>query len=193
MSIERRLRRDLEQEAREIEVDVERNLIAVETRTRRRGSSLLLPVFAGAAVLVAAMLIRFPATPSVGGPSAAPSPVVTPNPFAAIAGTYRATIDAGADPEVAGTWTMDLRRNGVLVLVAPASFTYGSISPTGISYTIEGDRLRTDLFYNDFCPSVGVYAWSLAGERLTLTPVTEACAIREALLATSPWTLSSAP
>ena len=188
MPIDRRLREDLGRDANRIHVDIERNLGAVQARVRHRGPSLLIPAIAAAAVLAIVIGLRFAPPNAIGGPTGTPSASAGANPFEAIAGIYRATLDAPDDASVAGSWTMELRRNGTLVLAPPTTFSYGSIAPSGISYTIEGDRLRTDMFYNDFCASVGAYTWSLRGDVLTLSPASESCAIRKALLATSPWT-----
>ena len=192
MSIDRRLRDELERDAARVSVDVERNLGAVEARSRHRGPALA-PLLAGAALIVAILVIRFGPTDTVGGPSPQPSAAASANPYEPIAGIYRATLESSGESAIDGSWTMELRANGTIVLAPPPSFSYGSVAPSGISYAIDGDRLRTDMFYNDFCSAVGVYTWALRGESLTLTPATEPCALRRALLGTSPWTKLQQP
>jgi hypothetical protein len=187
MSFDRRLRDELERDAARIPVDTERNLGAIEGRMRDRGPSLA-PALIAVSAIVLVVLVRVAPPQSAGGPSSAPSPTPSANPVAEIAGIYRTTLDSADDPKVVGTWTMELRTNGTIVLSPPTSFSGASIPPSGISYSIEADRFRTDMFYNDFCTSVGTYAWSVRSGTLTLTPSVESCALRRTLLATSTWT-----
>jgi hypothetical protein len=192
VSIDRRLRRDLERDAERIHIDVERNLGAVQARARPRGVSTWLPAV-GAAVVLVAIAVRFGTPAPVAGPSVEPSPsggiASRDAGFAAIAGTYRVSLETGAEtPSVSGTWSMRLVDDGEVALTPPATFAGASLAPTGVSFSVSGDRLRTDLFYNDYCRSIGTYTWALASDRLTLVPVDDECAIRRALLGTLPWT-----
>lgn len=199
MSLDQRLRDELQRDADGIGPDVERNLGAVEARARRR-TSIGAPTFlAAAAVIAFAIVIRSQTTPlSSGGSSTAPSPHASSSPAASgiptydtIAGTYTLALDP-ADPaasagHLGGTWTMRLLPDGEMLLSTPQTFVYGSTAPSGLAFSLVGDRFRTNLFYNDYCSSVGVYAWSRAGDRLSFAPVTETCSIRQTLLATAPW------
>ena len=198
MSLDRRLRDELQRDAQRIVPDVERNLGAVEARARRRVSIGTPTLLAAAAVIAVAIVIRVQTAPSsVGGPSqspttsAAPSPALGSPTYDAIAGTYTLSIDpqlpAATSAHLGGTWTMRLLPDGEMLLSTPQTFAYGSIAPSGIAFSLVGDRFRTNLFYNDFCNSVGTYTWSLAGDSLSFAPVTETCTIRETLLATAPW------
>lgn len=193
MSIDRRLRRDLERDAGRIEVDVDRNLGAVEARARHRGPFSLVPVLAAAALIVVAFTLRLAPAPNSGTPTPAPTSSGTTAPtspdYAAIAGTYRVSLEAGLEvDDVTGTWTMQLSEDGEVLLTPPASFAGPSLTPTGIGFALDGDRFRTDLFYNDYCRSVGAYSWTRGAGHLTLAPVDEDCPIRRALLSTTPWT-----
>ena len=203
MSLDRRLRDELRQEAAAIEPDVERQLGAVEAGARRRsgfGASWLL---LAAAIVVAAIILRFPNGQNTGpagpGPSVAPSlgasaSPSTPPSYPQIAGTYAATLDpANATVKkdgVGGTWTMRLEPTGAVVLSPPATFTPGANGLSGIAFSLTGDRFRTDLFYNDYCNSVGNYVWDLAAGRLSFTSVDDTCSIRKTLLTTTPWLTS---
>jgi hypothetical protein len=203
MSLDRRLREELRQEAAALEPDVERHLVAVEAGARRRsgvGASWLL---LAAAIVVAAIILRFPNGQNTGpagpGPSVAPSlgPSGSPSTSASypqIAGTYAATLDpANATVNkdgVGGPWTMRLEPTGAVVLAAPAAFTPGANGLSGIAFSLAGDRFRTDLFYNDYCNSVGNYVWSLAAGRLSFTSVDDTCSIRKTLLTTTAWLTS---
>jgi hypothetical protein len=205
MSLDRRLREELRREAAAIEPDVERHLGAVEARARRRGggigaSTLLL----AAAIVVAAIILRIsdPRLSGEAGSSGSPRPVASSSPspspsapatYPEIAGTYVAMLDS-ADTAVkrdalGGEWTMRLEANGVVFLSPPASFVPGASGLSGIAFSLVGDRFRTNLFYNDYCNSIGTYAWSRAGNTLTFTQVDDTCSIRRTLLATTPWVI----
>jgi hypothetical protein len=200
MSLDRSLREQLRREAAAIEPDVERHLGAVEARARRRGgigpSTLLL----AAAIVVAAIILRVP-DPRLGvGPrsSSPPTPVSSSSPspsapatYPEIAGMYVATLDSANTAVkrdgVSGTWTMRLEPDGVVFLSPPASFVPGASGLSGIAFSLVGDRFRTNLFYNDYCNSIGTYTWSRTGNNLTFTAVDDTCSIRRTLLATKPW------
>lgn len=202
MSLDRRLREELRRAAAAIEPDVERHLGAVEARARRRGGIGGWTLLLAAAIVVAAIILRVPdprigpGPGSSGPPTAAASnpPSATPSvppTYPEIAGTYLATLD-GADAAVkrdgvAGSWTMRLQPDGGIFLSPPASFVPGASGLSGIAFSLTGDRFRTNLFYSTDCNSVGTYAWSRAGNRLTFTPVDDKCSIRRTLLATTPW------
>jgi hypothetical protein len=203
MSLDRRLREELRQLADSIEPDVERRLGAVEARARRRGGIGPSGVLIAAAIIVAALILRVPdhvTTPGSGpgssaqptlGASAAGSPSTPPS-YPQIAGVYLAALDpANATVKkdgVGGAWTMRLDANGAVVLSPPATFLPGVKS--GIAFSLAGDHFRTDLFYNDYCNSVGNYVWHLVDRRLTFTSVDDTCSIRRTLLTTAPWLTS---
>jgi hypothetical protein len=204
MSLDRRLRDELRREAAAIEPDVERQLGAVEARARRRGGIGASTLLLAAAIVVAAVILRVP-DPRLGdgaGSSRSPSPVASSSPspspsapatYPEIAGTYVAMLDS-ADTAVkrdalGGEWTMRLQPEGVVFLSPPASFVPGASGLSGIAFSLVGDRFRTNLFYNDYCNSIGTYAWSRAGNTLTFTQVDDTCSIRRTLLATTPWVI----
>ena len=199
MSLDRRLREELQRDAERVVPDVERNLGAVEARAHQR-ASIGSPALLGAAVVIAAAIVwRFGASPpTTGGPgssgavtsSASPVPSTGPS-YDAIAGTYVLTLDP-ADSTVSkyglgGAWTMRLASDGEIFLSPPASFGSGTSSLSGIAFTIAADRFRNNIFYNDYCSSIGTYTWSIQGSRLAFAPVEENCPIRQALLSTTPW------
>lgn len=200
MSLDRRLRDELQRDADRIVPDVERNLGAVEAHARQRRSSVGGPMLlAAVAVIAIAIVLRVETKaplPAGASSSPGPAPVGSPGPSAtptydAIAGTYALSIDP-ADPaasagNLGGTWTMRLLPDGEMLLSTPATFAYGSISPSGIAFSLVGDRFRTNLFYNDFCNTVGTYTWSLSGGSLSFAPVSETCPIRQTLLSTMLW------
>jgi hypothetical protein len=208
MSFDRRLRGELKRDAAAIEPDVERQLGVVEARARRRGGIGPSAVLVAAAIIVAAVILRLPDRPDAGpgggpspsgfassGPSGSgnvpvPSPS-TPASYPEIAGTYQATLDgansAVAQDALAGMWTMRLEPNGTVLLSPPATFLPGASGLSGVAFSLTGDRFRTNLFYNDYCNSIGNYVWSHGSGRLTFTSVDDTCAIRRTLLVTTPW------
>ena len=214
MSLDRRLREELRQEAAAIEPDVERQLGAVEAGARRRdgvGASWLL---LAAAIVVAAIILRLPNGQATGpagpGPSVAPSLGVsaspsTPASYPQIAGTYTATLDPTdatlVNDGVAGTWTMRLEPTGAVVISGPTSFLVATghvgdrLLPDRRSLPDQPllDQLLLDLGHRlgaAHCASVGNYVWNLAGGRLSFTSVDDTCSMRKTLLTTTPWLTS---
>jgi hypothetical protein len=195
MALDRRLRDELQREAARIEPDVGRGLAAVETRARRHataGLGSLLAAAAAVAVLVVGIQALQSTSPDIEPGGSVPPTRLSPSPGAAgIAGTYRATLDAsdgGAEfADVAGEWMIELRPDGVMLMAPPATFREGSAPQSGVAYSIEGERFRSNLF-QERCNSIGVYAWILDGGVLTLTPVDDDCELRPVVLASAPWT-----
>jgi hypothetical protein len=204
MGLDRRLREELRRDAEQIETDVERNLGAVEARSRRRNALPSTALLVAAAVIAVAVLFRIgePRSDTGDGPASiptAPPPSSVPSPsgpatYPQIAGTYTVSLDP-TDPAVArdglgGLWTMRLQPDGLVLMSPPRTFGPGNSGLTGIAFSLAGDRFRTNLFYNDYCNSVGAYTWVLQAGRLSLTPVDDTCSIRRSLLATTPWNVS---
>jgi hypothetical protein len=197
MSFDRRIRHELERAAELVDADIERNLGAVEARARMRRGSAPTLILAATMTIVALALVRVvPATtPGIevgaslkaNGPSASASSPAEQ----AIAGTWLVSLPASNTEVqrdgVSGDWTLRLRPDGVALLSAPTGFAGGAGSLSGITFSVSGDQFRTDLFYNDFCSSIGTYVWARSGGRLTLTPVADDCAKRRTLLATTHW------
>ena len=186
MSLDRRLREELQREAARIDPDIGRGMGAVEARARRRTTvglgSLLVAATAAVLVIVAVQALQL-APPD--------TPAATAPPSGDLVGTYRATLqpsDGGAElGDVAGRWTMELTPDGVMLVAPPATFREGASVQSGVSYSIDGERFRTNLF-QQLCNSIGDYGWVLDGGTLTLTPVEDDCALRRAVLASTPWT-----
>jgi hypothetical protein len=200
--LDRRIREELQHAADSIQPDVERNLGAVEARVHRGGSVSTSLLLVAAVVVLVVISIRMGGVPNDGtGPGGSAVPSSTPASstsssslpvsYPQIAGTYVVALDpsdaAVKRDGLAGRWTLRLQPDGVALLSAPETFQPGASSLSGITYALAGDRFRTDLFYNDFCSSIGTYAWSLAQGSLRLTPVDETCPIRRTLLSTASW------
>ncbi len=82
---------------------------------------------------------------------------------------------------------MRLEPNGTVLLSAPPTFLPGASGLSGVAFSLTGDRFRTNLFYNDYCNSIGNYVWGSAAGNLAFTSLDDTCAIRRTLLATTPW------
>jgi hypothetical protein len=125
-------------------------------------------------------------------PAITPSIGPVPKLYAQIAGTYTLTLSK-KDPRVreldlAGRYTMRLLPDGVMLLSVPDGFGGEGPSPSGISFRITGTEFTTNAFVNFTCPgSVGIYRWRLDGDRLTFTPLEEACEVRQVLFSSEPW------
>jgi hypothetical protein len=194
MSIETRLRRGLERSANGATDDLVDNLPDALVRGRRRRRVI---VSAKATAIVAGLAVVALGGPRLidavrtGQPAATPSPTVTATDFSAIAGTYTFELsDADgtvAANHMAGTWTIQLKLDGAMELSVPAGFTREGQAPAGNAFTLAASQFRTNLFFSDFCHSVGVYRWSLRGTRLTFTPLSEDCPVRQAIFASQPW------
>jgi hypothetical protein len=196
MPLDERMRETFQRIEASIEPDIERGLRATTERAGGRlvASSLAWVAAAAAVVLVVAVIVRGSMGVDPGGAGSSPgagptSSASAASSYDAIAGSYRVDLAPG-DPNVlelglAGQWTMTLDATGAIDLTPPASFT-GSRA-TGHTFSLDGDSLRTDLYYNDYCDSVGGYRWTRADDELALTPIDDACAIRETLLSTHPW------
>jgi hypothetical protein len=195
MSIDSRLRQGLERSASGATTDLVDDLPDALARGRRRRRVLVAvrattvaAVLAIVAVvgprLVSSIRNEQPAAPT-------PTPSLGATDFSAIAGTYTVELsntDATvAANHMAGTWTIQLGRDGAMQLSIPAGFTREGQTPAGNAFTLAASQFRTNLFYNDFCHSIGVYRWQLRGTRLTFTPLSEDCTVRRAIFASQPW------
>ena len=217
MAFDRRVRDELRGEVERTRPDLDRHLAIVRDRSRDVGASTgpfrraatamvatvqVLAVATLAAVIALVIVLRvippLPPAGGLGGPSpsilsTAPSASEAPSPpdFPAIAGTYSTTLSASnlavSRDRLAGTWTFTLQRNGTMLLVPPQTFPDAANGISGVSFSLDGDRFRSDLFFSDYCQSVGTYRWVLSGARLTLTADGDTCAIRTTLLSTLPW------
>jgi hypothetical protein len=194
MSVERRLREGLERSASAVQPDVGRRLPEAIARGRRRRRARRASLIAGT---VAALAVVGVAVPQVTGlvqriqhPAVRQGQTFTPGPDAVIAGSYTSTLGASSRViranGMAGTWTLRLKANGVLMLSAPRSFRGDLVS---IAFRVQGERFTTNAFVNDpRCSNdVGVYRWQRAGATLVFTPVSDTCALRKALFSSEPW------
>jgi hypothetical protein len=194
MSVERRLREGLERSASAVQPDMGRRLPEAIARGRRRRRARRASLIVGTVAALAAIGVAVPQVTSyvqhVQHPAVSPGPTLRPGPDAVIAGSYtsklRPTSQVIRDNGMAGTWTLRLKPNGVITLVAPGSF-HGDLA--SVAFRVQGDRFTTNALVNDpRCSNdVGVYRWQRAGRTLVFTPVSETCAVRRALFSSQPW------
>lgn len=199
MPLDRRLRDGFDRAASTVDPDVEMHLEqTLQRAARSRTASVAGTVLAAsAATLAFIVVIRLLGAPDggVGGPSpsAQPSPSST-GLNGAVVGTYSVTLNeadtgvATAGLSLVGTWSMTLGPSGAIELIPPASFE-GSRA-TGHTFSLDGSTLRTDLYYNDYCTSIGSYMWDVTADGLTLTVADDACEIRRTILATREWVIA---
>jgi hypothetical protein len=85
---------------------------------------------------------------------------------------------------IAGTWTISADTDGVR-LVSPASFEGSRTSPL----TLAANSLQTVAFSHGLCRGLpgGTYRWARVEPYLVLTPLTDACDARVAVLSSGPW------
>jgi hypothetical protein len=107
----------------------------------------------------------------------------------AVAGKYETRLPT-RDPDVArlevgGFFHLTLTASGNLELNGPWDLNLPG-PPT--TFSVDGDELTTDLLVGFGCETEGTYRWSLDDGELTLTPLGNACDLRDVLLGTRPWT-----
>ena len=202
MSLDRRLRDEFEQEATGIEPQVARRLESVERRARGRRNQVPSVLVLGVLIIGIVVVLRVagpsPETaPGVGGDTGTPQSTLGATPsdsaaYDAIAGAYSVTLDdavaAVKSDGVEGRWTMELRPSGELDLSPPPNFRLGGLPPSGVAFSLSGDRFRTNLYFNEACNSAGTYTWHLAAGALTFAVVDDSCSVRSSLLTSKPWT-----
>jgi hypothetical protein len=153
------------------------------------GRATALAVGLAIVAVVGPRLVGVLRTDQPAGPT--PSQSAAPPDFSSIAGTYTVELtDADATVaanHMAGTWTIELGADGTMQLSIPAGFTREGQDPAGNAFTLAASQFRTNLFYNDFCHSIGVYRWGLRGTRLTFSPLIEDCPVRQAIFASQRW------
>ena len=197
MSLDRRLRDDLDRLAARVQPDVEARLLAsvheARQRTRRRGAAVVL---ASAAVILGAAIVGPAIWEAVLDPRQGVGSDGSPAPEEGLSGRY-STLIASDDAEMLenqmnGAWTIEFEDDGILGVEAPSEFAG---TRTGYSFELSADQFRTDLFSADVCSGLvpGTYRWELVGDVVTFTIVEDACTGRAALLTTEAWRAATGP
>jgi hypothetical protein len=203
MPIERRIREGAERNAGVLDPDVDGFLDSVVRRTRRRQVvRRSLTVVASIAAVVLAVVVG----PSVlddirdsGGtvPGGDTTTSVAPSVVPAVpllTGTFTRTIPEGTAVVrangLAGTWTIEADPDGSVRLLAPSAFPGAHASQP---FDMQPDGLSTDAFGSDMCAGspAGSYRWTVSGDFLLLSVVTDQCDARVVVLGARPWKVSS--
>jgi hypothetical protein len=187
MSFDSRLREGLDRAAGHADVEDALHSVLVRRRRRVRVRQASLALAAGVVVMASVIGVRI-------GLDARSADEASPADSAEqIIGRYEVTLSAedsaGVSPSVAGRWRMQLNTDGTVDLDAPDTFQ-AEQNPLGISYTVTDLGFRTNVFYNDFCFSVGSYTWRWTADGLVFDVMNDACEIRRVLLTSQPWARS---
>ena len=127
----------------------------------------------------------------------APEPPLTSDPAPAVAGAYVVDVADAAwsrNERMVGRWIVELTPDGTMEILPPDSFLGGR---DGISYQINGDRLRTNAFVNSLCDAtattsqVGTYRWTLTATTLRITAINDSCHTRRMFFTAPVWLESS--
>jgi hypothetical protein len=192
MSIDRRLRQGLERSATVVDPDLRATLPDALNRGRRR--KRWLNAARATTFIVSITLVAIVGSQLLGGIRGERPATRTPTPpppaaYAAIAGTYTARIERYSPglptQSMAGSWSLEIRTDGVLVLTAPPRFAL-PISPA--SFDVHGARFQTNAFAAGPCNgTIGTYTWGLSTIHLRFTKIADTCPIREALFGARQW------
>jgi hypothetical protein len=190
MSFDGRLREGLDRAASPLDPDIEGSLQSVLARRRRRVHVRQAALILATAVAVAASVLGV----RIGLGARSADEASSADGTEQIVGGYEVTLtaddSAGVLPSLVGRWEMQLNTDGTVELAAPDTFR-AEQNPLGISYTATESAFRTNIFYDDFCQSLGSYSWRRTADGLVFDLMDDGCEIRRALLTSQPWTRSS--
>ena len=192
MSLDKRVRDALERTSLSVDPDVPRDLSSVRRKTRRAvirqritialvASGLVaLAVFLGPGVLdVIRSQRQVPANP----PSVAAGP---------LPGSYSVDLTGAggsiASSRVDGAWSVTFNGDGSIVWNPPPGSGLIEDLPRD-TYQVSGNTLSTNLFARSLCQGsgIGTYGWVRSGGTLTLDARSDDCAVRRAILTSTPW------
>jgi len=192
MSIDKRVKAALERSSQIVDPDVARDLSSVRRKTRRAVIRQRIGVTLVAAALAALALFFGPRVLDVirsqrHVPANLPSVSAGPLP-----GSYRADLTGAggsiASLNVDGVWSMTFNGDGSIVWNPPLGAGLIESLPRD-TYQVSGTRFSTNLFARSLCQGsgIGTYEWVRSGGTLTLVATSEACAVRRAILTSTPW------
>jgi hypothetical protein len=189
MSFDRRLRDGLDRAASPFDPDVEGSLRSVLVRRRRRVRVRQAAFALATAAVVMASVIGM----RIGLGERSADEASSAEGAQQIVGRYEVALSAddsaGVSPSLAGRWRIQLNADGTVELAAPDTFR-AEQNPLGISYAATESAFRTNIFYDNFCLSVGSYTWHRTGSELVFEVLDDACEIRRVLLTSQPWARS---
>ncbi|MGZ5404578.1 MAG: hypothetical protein ACXWDL_08000 [Nocardioides sp.] len=188
MSIDRRLRNGLQDEASGIDPDTHDALALVQTRAVRETRRTR--VFQAAAAVAVAVLVAILlplGLDRLGGEDRR----ITPAAPLGLEGTYVVDVVASAETRragVAGRWVVTFAPNGLVDLAAPE----GVSGISGGSYSVEGEVMRTSsLVDQPGCQAsgraLGTYRWSRVDDGVRFAVVSDDCQARVLLFAYQDW------
>jgi hypothetical protein len=200
MPIERRIREGAERNAGVLDPDVNRFLDSVVQKTHRRQMiRRSLTAAASVAAVTLAVVLGPNVLDGIGRTTdgtvlgSEPTPTTTPV-VPLVTGTFTRSIPEGTAlvrvNGIAGTWSISADADGSVSLVAPASFAG---APTSRPFEMQAGTLRTAAFGSDICEGLpaGTYDWSLSGDFLLLSAISDPCDARAFILGARSWSLAS--
>jgi hypothetical protein len=200
MPIERRIREGAERNAGVLDPDVDRFLDSVVLKTRRRHViRRSLTAAASVAAVTLAVVLGPNVLDGIGRttdgrvPGSEPTLTVTPV-VPLVTGRFTRSIPEGTAlvrvNSIAGTWSISADADGRVLLLAPASFAGAHAS---LPFEMQADTLRTAAFDSDICEGLpaGTYGWSLSGDFLLMSAISDPCDARAFILGARPWSRGS--
>ncbi len=192
MSLDKRVKDALERSSLIVDPDVRRDLSTVRQRTRRAVIRQRITVTLVAAALAALALFFGPRVLDVirsqrHVPANPPSVSTGPLP-----GSYRADLTGAggsvASSNVDGVWSMTFNGDGSIVWNPPPGSDLIESLPRD-TYQVSETTFSTNLFARNLCQGsgVGTYGWVRSGGTLTLDATSDDCAVRRAILTSTPW------
>jgi hypothetical protein len=191
MSLDDRLKSELDRSSRIVDPDVRRDLSTVRRKARRVVLRQRVIRTVAAAALIALAVFLGPKIVDVVREQRQ-RPAVPPS-TSGLVGSYQADLTGSGEPldsaGLAGTWTMSLQADGRVSWVAPPGRGLFEAEPSD-TYQVADGQIVTSMFVGSVCAGkgVGTYSWTVSGSALSLVPVSDDCAIRRAVLASAPWT-----
>jgi hypothetical protein len=192
MSLDKRVKDALERTALFVDPDVQRDLSSVRRKTRRAVIRQRITVTLVAAALAALAVFLGPKVLDVirsqrQVPAGPPSVAAGPLP-----GSYRVDLTGAGGPiassSVDGAWSMTFNGDGSIVWNPPPGSGLIESLPRD-TYQVSGTTFSTNLFARSLCQGsgIGTYGWVRSGGTLTLDAVSDDCAVRRAILTSTPW------
>lgn len=192
MSLDKRVKDALERTSLSVDPDVPGDLSSVRRNTRRAVIRQRIMVTLVAAALAAFAVFLGPRVLDVirsqrQVPANPPSVSAGPLP-----GSYRVDLSGAAgslaSSRVDGAWSMTFSGDGSIVWNPPPGSGLIESLPRD-TYQVSGTTFSTNLFARSLCQGfgTGTYGWVRFGGTLTLDATSDDCAVRRAILTSTPW------
>lgn len=192
MPLDKRVKDALERSSQIVDPDVRRELSTVRGKTRRAVIRQRIAVTLVAASLAVGAIFFGPRVLDVirsqrQVPANPPSVSAGPLP-----GSYRVDLTGAggliASSSVDGAWSMTFNGDGSIVWNPPPGSGLIESLPRD-TYQVSGTTFSTNLFATSLCQGsgIGTYGWVRSGRTLMLDATSDDCAVRRAILASTPW------